>query len=229
MHSKSPLGALGAEVGANEVLLEAGGSDEPISDPSSTRSPPLPRAPTAVRTIDKFYKFRSTSCEADWNPKARENTFLGLSSMSFGLYGVFLCALRYQSGWLPLGVWLMWQAVASYMADVWNCGKMSLWHGLDKYSAVITVLWHTSFFVWTFMWLVRERDSTLLQNVVLSMVSFVSAVYCYANSVKNVRSKRVEGYMKWHAMWHYFGSFGGILLTLKFEDNTGFQPLPSWT
>ena len=84
-------------------------------------------------TLSKLLNPKHTSCPAAWNGPARRNVPFLISSCALGLLGA---ALLFK-GWHLTGMLIVMQTIASFMADVWNCGVPSIWHGIDKQLAVV--------------------------------------------------------------------------------------------
>jgi hypothetical protein len=82
----------------------------------------------------KLANLPHTSCPASWNGPARHNLWHGLSSCSLVILGF----AHLHSEWYSVGCVLCFQAVASYMSDVWNCGLCSFWHGVDEHAALVS-------------------------------------------------------------------------------------------
>ena len=153
-----------------------------------------------------------TSCPAAWNHPARRNLPFLLSSFAIGLLGI---ALLYK-GWLLPGILIMMQTVASFMADVWNCGLPSVWHGIDKQLAVVSALSVLYFLVVSTTDCASHSSvAPLLRFLLTALAPLAIAAGCYRKSVVAQKSSDMEGFFFHHACWHYAVSSGCVAVLME--------------
>jgi hypothetical protein len=151
--------------------------------------------------LRKLVNLSQTSCPAAWNGPARSNLWYGLSSCSLCILG---CAHMYRE-WYSVGCVICFQAVASYMADVWNCGRRSLWHGVDKYAACVSGVCGLRFVVVSIIEIANESNGLCRAPVFVFVVALHSMVcgMCYTRSIRAQQRQDMQSYFFFHACWHY--------------------------
>jgi hypothetical protein len=160
----------------------------------------------------KLVNLSHTSCPASWNGPARRNLWYRLSSCSLVILGI----AHLQSEWYSVGCALCFQAVASYMADVRNCGRRSLWHGVDKYAALVSTGCGLRFLVLSTMACTIQATgwSQAPGFVIAAVLHSVVCAVCYTRSITAQQRQDMQSYFFFHACWHYSITCTSFLLLL---------------
>ena len=130
-----------------------------------------------------------------------------LSSAPIGLLGAAL----FYDGWFYGGLTLGFQAVASFMADVWCCGVPSLWHGIDKWTAAAsaTQLMHT-FTTRATECLERPTYVPVARFLAATLGPFAIAMRFFSKSAAAQKAGDMRAFFFNHACWHYVIGVGGF-------------------
>ena len=157
-------------------------------------------------TVDNMVPF-------SWRARAFKHPLWPLyasSSFAFSAVGVLnLVALRthpnkvlYQAEWLEGVLWI-WQGITSWWCDVYDFGRPSISHPIDRITILLLVaqqtIKYTIFFARGHFWHLPGDPWSRGAGT----VGFALAVYCYKRSCRAVREGSLPGFLMWHTAWHW--------------------------
>ena len=171
-------------------------------------------------TKEKLLGGKQSSVPRAWCSLVASRVIYQLSSVALGFSGcciVLASPLMYRrvaDGWPWISWGCLWilQGMISWLADVVNLGRKSVWHVVDTQFALLNLGLVLLFgFSWGFgvgfgftSKLTLPKGFLRVFEVAVGLVS----LYAKAQSGAASHAKNAELYFCWHAVWHYGISLG---------------------
>ena len=152
----------------------------------------------------------NTPVPLEWSNIVKDDsllsTFYRISPLFYSVSGVYVIFLnktlkKYDKDfwWSTMGILLILQGILSYMADVENLGKRSLWVDLDIYLATILT------FIGGPIIIFRSIMGYTNYPTSFTIAWFISVSICLTCKYLSSRAldlKSVDNYIFFHGLWH---------------------------
>jgi hypothetical protein len=112
--------------------------------------------------------------------------FYKYSCITYALCGI----VRYNQGSRLLGLFLIIQSFLSYMSDVHTLGKSSIWHPIDRYSAILVTIYHFN-------------ELKTIKSFMLNIIAFLIALIYLRKSQIEYENKNLD-FLTYHTIWHLY-------------------------
>lgn len=174
--------------------------------------------------VAKWVGSRCSSLPPAWATLVARRPVYMASSAALSAAGVLLYAaapwaharVAADWPWAAFGAWWFLQGAFSWLADVTNLGRTSVWHTVDSQAAIFTAL-ATAAFGKSFLrggelgfgvgdvGFAAARSPAQLALRAGALGLLVLAAYAKRRSG---RARHADAYFRWHATWHYAIALG---------------------